>query len=310
MMSDYSVTAEASESRSLSEGVTMHATITVGTRARTYTVAGDPDGPQGRALVLVFHGSRQDGATHRQFTGRVLDTLAHDNRAVIAYLDGHRGNWNDARAESAFPARRDQIDDVAFARALVDELQRTHHIDRSRVIGLGFSNGGQMIFRLLHEAPDLLAGSVIVSATMPARESFLSGYAETAERSVPITLIHGTTDPIIPYQGGRMPWWARKVFTVDGVSLSAPATAEYFASRNGISAEPEVTALPHREASRRPTRVERTRYSAPDKAPVTLYTVINGGHTVPSPKAGPAIVGRTATDISIDEIVSDVIDLT
>lgn len=287
----------------------MNATITVGARARTYTVVGDPDSLEGRALVLVFHGSRQDGATHREFTGRVLDDLAHDGGAVVAYLDGHRGNWNDARAESAFPARRDQVDDVAFARALVDELHRTHRIDRSRVIGLGFSNGGQMIFRLLHEASDLLAGGVIVSATMPVRESFLSGYTETAERSVPITLIHGTTDPIVPYQGGRMPWWARKVFTVDGVSLSAPATAEYFARRNGISAEPEVTALPHRGASRRPTRVERTTYSEPNKAPVTFYTVIDGGHTVPSPKAGPAIVGRTATDISIDEIVSDLIDL-
>jgi len=288
----------------------MHATITVGARARTYTVVGDPDGPEGRALVLVFHGSRQDGATHRDFTGRVLDTLAHDGRAVVAYLDGHRRNWNDARAESAFPARRDQIDDVAFARALVDELQRTHHIDRGRVIGLGFSNGGQMIFRLLHEASDLLAGGVIVSATMPVRESFLSGYAETAERSVPITLIHGTTDPIIPFQGGRMPWWARKVFKVDGVSLSAPATAEYFARRNGISATPEVTALPHRGAKRRPTRVERATYSEPNKSPVTFYTVIDGGHTVPSPKPGPAVVGRTATDISIDEVVSDLIDQT
>lgn len=309
MMSDYSVVLEASESRSLGEGMTMHATITVGARARTYTVVGDLDGPEGRALVLVFHGSRQDGATHREFTGHVLDDLAHDGRAVAAYLDGPRGNWNDARAESAFPARRDQVDDVAFARALVDELQRTHHIDRGRVIGLGFSNGGQMIFRLLHEASDLLAGGVTVSATMPVRESFLSGYAETAERSVPITLIHGTTDPIIPFQGGRMPWWARKVFKVDGVSLSAPATAEYFARRNGISATPAVTALPHRGAKRRPTRVERATYSEPNKSPVTIYTVIDGGHTVPSPKAGPAIVGRTATDISIDEVVSDLIDL-
>lgn len=287
----------------------MHATITIGARARTYTVVGDPDSLEGRALVLVFHGSRQDGATHREFTGRVLDDLAHDGGAVVAYLDGHRGNWNDARAESAFPARRDQVDDVAFARALVDEFHRTHRIDRGRVIGLGFSNGGQMIFRLLHEASDLLAGGVIVSATMPVRESFLSGYAETAERSVPVTLIHGTADPIIPYQGGRMPWWARKVFKVDGVSLSAPATAEYFARRNGISATPEVTALPHRGAQRRPTRVERATYSEPNKSPVTFYTVIDGGHTVPSPKAGPAIVGRTATDISIDEVVSDLIDL-
>lgn len=285
----------------------MHATISVATRTRSYTAVGDPDGPPGRPLVLVFHGSRQDGPTHRRFTGGVLDTLASEGRAVIAYLDGYRGNWNDSRAESSFPARTAQIDDVSFARSVVDEVEQTHRIDRARVIGVGYSNGGQMVFRLLHEAPELLAGAVVIAATMPDRAGFLSGHSDTAELPVPVTLVHGTADRIAPFEGGRMAWWARALFRVGGTTLSSPATVEYFARRNGITGAPTVTSLPRRGTRDRGTRVERTAYREEGHAPVTLYTVIGGGHTVPSPKPAPAIVGRTATDISIRDIVSEMI---
>jgi len=86
--------------------------IEVDGRMRTFTVVGERR--PGQALVLVFHGSRQSGEIHRAFTGGAYDALA-DRGALVAYLDGYRGNWNDARRESRFPARLAGIDDVAFA---------------------------------------------------------------------------------------------------------------------------------------------------------------------------------------------------
>lgn len=288
----------------------MRTTLTVAGRPRTFTVVGDADGPENRPLVLVFHGSRQDGEVHRRFTGAALDRLAEDGRAVIAYLDGYRGNWNDARAESSFPARTAQIDDVAFARAVVESAVGTHRIDPGAVVGMGYSNGGQMVFRLLHDAPELLAGAVIVAATMPDRAGFLGEFSDTAERSVPIVLVAGTADRIVPYEGGRMAWWARKAFKVGGVALSAHATAEYFAHRNGLRAAPAVRLLPSRAAGRNAPRMEETSYREAGRPPVTLYTVIGGGHTVPAAVAAPAVLGRTGTDRTIDELVSDVIAAT
>jgi polyhydroxybutyrate depolymerase len=135
--------------------------IEVDGRRRTFAVVGEPDGAAGRDLVLVFHGSRQDGEKHRAFTGQVFDALAADGAAVVAYLDGYRGNWNDARRESRFPARLEDVDDVGFARAVIARLAQTHAIDRDRVLAVGYSNGGQMVMRLLHEAPELLAGGVV-----------------------------------------------------------------------------------------------------------------------------------------------------
>lgn len=285
----------------------MRTTLSVAGRTRSFTVVGEADGPDNRALVLVFHGSKQDGDAHRRFTGRALDPLTADGGAVVVYLDGHRGNWNDARSESSFPARREDVDDVAFARAVIESVVRTHRVDPGAVVGVGYSNGGQMVFRLLHEAPDLLAGAVVVAATMPDRDGFLGRFSDTAERAVPLVLVGGTADRIVPFEGGRMAWWARAMFKVGGVTLSAPATAEYFARRNGITTSPSVSRLPERPSGRRGTRIEATEYRAAGHAPVTLYAVLGGGHTVPGATPAPAALGRTGADLGIDEIVGDMI---
>jgi len=285
----------------------MRTTISVDGRPRSFIAVGEPDGPAGRPLVLVFHGSRQNAEAHRTFSGRLLDRLAENGRAVVAYLDGYRGNWNDARAASTFPARREQIDDVAFARATVDALVASHGVDPGAVVGVGYSNGGQMIFRLLHEEPPLLAGAVAIAATMPDAEGFLLRWSSEPRHPVPVTLIAGTSDPIVPYDGGTMAWWARTLFRVGGTALSAVDTARYFASRNGIT-EPAMTRpLSAESTADAAVRMERTAYGAGTSAPVLLYTVIGGGHTIPGATRAPAIIGRTGRERGIDEIVGEVL---
>lgn len=272
MMSDYSLAA-------------MNESIEIGGLRRSYTLVGDETAT---TLILVFHGSRQTGQVHREFTGAPLELLTG---TAVAYLDGYKGNWNDFRRESSFPARRDSVDDLAFVRAVI-----ARH-PAERVIAVGYSNGGQLVFRLLHEAPELLAGAVAVAATMPNREGFLGDFSESPVASpIPVAIVVGDADPIVPYGGGRMAWWARTLFRVDGIALSAPETAAYFARRNGSTAQPSSTLLPSRSQG---TSTEVADYGSD----VTLVTVHGGGHTVPSPHPGPRIVGRTGDALTIDEIV-------
>ena len=272
--------------------------------SRSVTVVGEPGGEGTRALVLVFHGSRQDGPGHRAFTGKAYDALAQQG-AVVAYLDGYRGNWNDARRLSAFPARLAGIDDTGFARAVVDALVASHGVDRQRVFAVGYSNGGQMVLRLVHEAPGLLAGAAVIAATMPEPEDFLVPDGPGPAVPLPVLLVHGAKDRIAPYQGGEMSRWARAVFKVGGSMRSAPETAAYFAHRNGITAEPARTTVsgPHRGWRR--TWVERTRHAQDGLAPVDLYTVHGGGHTVPGPRSAPFVLGATNHDVSAAELVSE-----
>lgn len=278
--------------------------IEVGGRMRTFTVVGKRSA--GQALVLVFHGSRQSGETHRAFTGGAYDALV-DRGALVVYLDGYRGNWNDARRESRFPARLAGIDDVAFTRAVIARLGETHSIDENRVYAIGYSNGGQMVMRLLHEDASPLAGGAIVAATLPEPGSFLLPQVASAPHPVPVLLVHGTADPVVPYAGGRMRRWAQLVFRVGGSSLSAPETAAYFARRNGIASLPTTRA----DAASHPdgTRIERADWRETGRPPVTFVTVHGGGHTVPGPKPGPRLIGRTATSISVADLAAETFGL-
>lgn len=175
------------------------------------------------------------------------------------------------------------------------------------MIGVGYSNGGQLVMRLVHEAPELLAGAVVIGATWPVPDDVLLPGVVPAPVPMPMTLVHGTRDPIVAYAGGPMPWWAARLFKVGGSALSAPETARHFAERNGIVAEPVTTEVPHRAGSPRRTRVERTEYRDPGRPAVVLHTVHGGGHTVPGPRRAPRILGRTTADVSVAELVAEVI---
>jgi polyhydroxybutyrate depolymerase len=285
--------------------VVQHDAVLVGGVRRTFTVLGAQEGAASRRLVLVFHGSKQSAAAHRRFTGDALAPLAQRGEAVVAYLDGYRGNWNDARSESSFPARRRGVDDVGFARAVVDRLRATRGLEGRSAVMIGFSNGGQMVLRLLHEAPDLVAAAVVVAATMPAPENLLDGVADLPAAPVPVAFVHGTRDPIAPFAGGGMRRWAQVVFRVGGRTLSAPETAAYFAARNGIRAEPVVEVVPPRAGSASGTRVVRTAYRQEGAPPVVLHEVRGGGHTIPGPRPAPRVLGRTATDVTLLELVEE-----
>jgi polyhydroxybutyrate depolymerase len=274
----------------------MQITIDVGGRRRTLTVVGAPASDRARDLVLLLHGSKQDGAAYRRATGGAFDALADDGGAVVAYLDGYRGNWNDARRASAFPARREGIDDVGFVRAAVERIGVTHGIDPSRVFVVGFSNGGQMAMRLVHEVPELLAGAAVIGAGACGNRN-PSGVGMPAH-PLPVLLVHGTRDRIAPYRGGRMSRWAERLFQVGGTALSAPATAAHFAERNGITVAPRTTREPGPAGEAGRTWVERTDHEEPGRPPVRLLTVHGGGHSVPGPRRAPLVMGRTERRLS------------
>ena len=228
--------------------------------------------------------------------------MADNGAAIIVYLDGFKGNWNDSRRESFFPARLENIDDVAFTRAVIADLEATDGTDPARVFAVGYSNGGQMVMRLAHEIGALLAGGAVLSASMPTPDGFIAPPADAGVARMPMLLIHGTRDPIVPFQGGTMAGWARKLFKVGGSTLSMPGTAAYFAERNGITTPPVTRTIPGRSTK---TSVDQTDYEQPGHPPVRLLTVHGAGHTIPGPKKAPFILGRTHTGVSAADVVAE-----
>jgi polyhydroxybutyrate depolymerase len=198
------------------------------------------------------------------------------------------------------------VDDVGFIRAIIEHAIVSENADPRRVFVVGFSLGGQMTIRLIHEIPEFLAGAAVLGANMPAPENLTID--RDAQRALPVLTVHGTADPLAPYEGGLVGF--RGHFP-KGMHLSAPDTAKYFAARNGITAAPTATELPHRPDPGKPTSVIRYDYTAPEAAPVRFYAVHGGGHVLPNPDHVSAqwFWGPSTRDIAVADVVAQFLEL-
>ncbi|WP_129358304.1 MULTISPECIES: alpha/beta hydrolase family esterase [Micrococcaceae] len=268
--------------------------LTVQGRERTLTLVVPKNLPSDPPLVIVFHGSQQSSRVFRKFTAGTFDAAAR-NGAVLAYIDGFDRHFNDSRVGANFRCRELGIDDVAFTAATIKRLSRTHGIDESRVFVVGYSNGGHMVIRLIHEAPKLLAGAATIAATQPTPENFLlAGRLPTLPRPVRLLAIHGTEDQLAPYDGGQASLWGKQS---RGAVLSAPDSARYFAERNGIRTPPTETQW-HED-------VVVTEWAGQDLEPVHLWTVHGMGHVVPVPHELPASLGPGTRAFTAADVITD-----
>lgn len=160
---------------------------------RSYLLSLPPgDSSQPRALIVALHGGWGTGKNMQDISG--LDGPAGRAGFLVAYPDGIKRAWN-AGTCCAQPMKRN-IDDVGFIRAVVDDIAKTHNIDRKRVYGTGFSNGAMMLHRVACEAPGLFAAIAPVSG---------GPMFETCKSPKPVSalLIQGRADPRIPWDGGE-----------------------------------------------------------------------------------------------------------
>ncbi|SFR74915.1 polyhydroxybutyrate depolymerase [Agromyces sp. CF514] len=273
----------------LAATVETHA-LTVDGLERTYTTVVPDDLPADAPMILAFHGSNANGAQMRTMTGYRFDELAVERGFIAVYPDGYRNTWHDCRTSTPYPARLDDIDDVAFTEAIIGATEAEYGIDRSRVFATGLSNGGHFSMRLGAERPDLVKAFAAFAAAYPEASNFSCTDSTTPEAAM---FVLGTADPINPFTGGEA-----SAFGTDlGMVNSADDSARLWAERNGITAEPVVTRVKD-GVETEDGEVTRTVYGADTAAPVVLYAVEGGGHVVPNPKySQPRIMGGTTQDL-------------
>ena len=261
-------------------------TADVDGRTRRFLVIA-PDNPGPRPdLLLFFHGSLQSGNVMRRFTNGTFDELADATNTILVYPDGVDRHFNDCRSILPVTARAENVDDVAFAAFLVEEMRREFGTDRT--FACGYSNGGQMVLRLLFDAPFNLNRACIFASTLGEGENHApsnpAGY-----RPTPLLFFHGTADPYAPYEGGIAGLDAERT---RGRVLSAPATAEHFALANGCQPPRDY----HPTAD-----VTATAYDG--DFPVGLWTMEGLGHVIPSSmKTDPRIGPNTDSFRAVDKV--------
>jgi len=249
---------------------------------RYYIPAARPEHPP---LVILLHGGT--GSMHKLFRKtsgamREWPELAAEEDFILLTPNGvnektgdpqsNRQNWNDCRAPNARAGTSSAADDVGFMRDLITWSRSELGIDTARVYVTGASNGGMMTYRLAIELGNEIAAAAAFIANMP-----VDNECPPAVRPVPMMIVNGTKDPLMPWKGGA-------IMGHRGEVLSAQGTRDFWLKVNKADiSQARTVALPDINKWDK-SRVTRTDYPArPGGADTVFYEVINGGHTLPHP---------------------------
>lgn len=194
--------------------------LTSGGRDRTYQLhlPADYQSTSDWPLILAFHGRGNTGAGTEEYSK--LSTLP----AVVVYPNGVIGTGEgDRQAWQGAPYSAPGVDDVAFAKDLLDSLESQLCLDDRRVYATGKSNGAGFTGILACTMADRIA------AIAPIAGAFYPNGIDCApSRPVPVIEFHGTADATIPYTGDEdrglpaIRTWVRQWADRDGCTRSLP----------------------------------------------------------------------------------------
>jgi polyhydroxybutyrate depolymerase len=239
------------------EGTSGPQTLDVEGQTREYLLA-VPEGYDGSTavpLVLNFHGATNTKEGQEAYTR--MAELATDRGYVVATPDGsgEPQDWN----FFADPARPD---DFGFVDALVEDLRERLCIDGRSVYATGHSAGSALTGFLVCDQPDRFAAVAMVAAFVPRT-------CPVGEDVPAVMAIHGSADPVVPYEGG----------SVGGSSTGVPPALDTLTGYGEVYGCPEPLA----EDDPVPGMVERRRFAGCEHGDeVVLYTVVGGGHEWPN----------------------------
>lgn len=202
-------------------------TVSVDGSSRSYVlhVPASYSGSIAAPLIVDFHGLGGSGTQER--SSSPYPGVVDGEGVVMAFPSGESGPsgpaWN------VGPCCVDS-DDLAFARALVQQVESLACIDPKRVYAVGFSMGGGMSHYLACHAADIFA------AVAPAAFDLLEENVGDCTPSRAITEIsfRGTSDPIVPYDGG----YSSVVPGMPITFLGAAGTFSKWAELNGCTGSP------------------------------------------------------------------------
>ncbi|MEM7144527.1 MAG: PHB depolymerase family esterase [Verrucomicrobiota bacterium] len=272
-------------------------TISVGDLERSYLLhlpAGNAaTAEEPLPLVIVYHGGGGNADSMFRLSG--LNDKADEAGFIVAYPNGtgrieNKLTWNGGMCCGY--AMHNEIDDVAFTNALIDELIKTQHVDPKRVYATGMSNGGIVSYYVANHLADRIAAIAPVAGTMGT---------ETCEpsRPVPVMHFHGTDDQFLDYNGGPGP---ESIAQSDFYSVDH--TIENWIKANHCEPTPVEESLP--DPADDGCTVKRFTYSPKDNtkgAPVVLIRIENGGHTWPGAAFSPPFLGTLCRDINANDLM-------
>lgn len=236
-------------------------------------------------VVLAFHGGGANADSMVFFSG--LSAKADEAGFIVVYPSGSgrlKRLLTFNAGDCCGVAAANDVDDVAFTRCLLDDLESVANVDRRRVYATGMSNGAMMAYRLASELSDRIAAIAPVAGPMGTADC-------RPTRPVSVMHFHGDADEFAPFEGGKGRGPSGTLFQ------SVHHSIDRWVAANGCGTKPTTTQLPNPEDDG--TTVKTVAYEPGNEgAEVVLVVIENGGHTWPGREPRMPSLGRSTRDIS------------
>lgn len=269
-------------------GDTVERHLALGGADRSYLLLDDGAAGKPAPLVIALHGGGGTGAT---MVPRWADK-ARAEGIVVAFPNGlgrmaRVGTWN--AGGCCGYAMSEGVDDVAFVRAVIDDVARTRPVDPSRIYVTGMSNGAMLTHRVAIALSDRIAGAAIVAGA-------LFGDEAPPKSPVPVLIMHGVKDQVVGFDGGMSPMSfvaraQRKPF------LPVTKAVDFWVKADGCATPPVSTP---------PGEVTFQRWSCPGGGEVVFYRLASATHMWPGASNTVSLLETTPyTAVNATDVVWD-----
>ncbi len=193
--------------------------------------------------------------------------------------------WNDLEGGTR------TVDDIAFLRAVIDDVSRKFPIDPKRIYFTGFSRGATMSFTIGVVLSEIVAAIAAVTG-------YLRVDNPKPARPMSLLLITGSADPVNPLNGGmgkKNPWHSAEV-----KRPPLKQAAEVWAQL--IGADPNNPSIEEQGG------VKTFHYGPGTTGKEVIYKIVEGqGHEWPGvPRAVPEeLTGKTVMSFNANDVIWD-----
>lgn len=223
-------------------------------------------------IVLNLHGYNSDASQEQLYTQ--FDGVADTAGYIVVYPNGIGNSWSVSG-----------LIDVDFLSHLVDTI-RANYSCNSCLFVMGMSDGGFMTYKFATATTHVVTAIAVGSGNMSKALQDASALAP----KLPVMHFHGTTDPLVNYNG------------VPPILPPIDTTIRWWVNHNNCNTNPVFTQIPDANTNDSSTVEEYYYNGGVGGSEVTFYKVINGGHTWSGAVPVPPL-GNTNQDINQSALI-------
>ena len=267
-------------------------TVTVGTRERKYLMHVPKNAkPAKWPVLLLFHGGGSNPTQMAEFSG--MSACADKHGFIVVYPAG-TGIIESALTFNAGNccgrALRENVDEIAFVTAILDDLPQRAPIDARRVYATGMSNGAMMTYLVADKLSERIAAIAPVGGPMGTETC-------APQRPVPVLHFHGCDDEFAPFKGGV---GRRSISKTNFFSVTHSIDA--WVKANGCQTPAKVEEL--KTVVEDGTRVTTHTYAGGKQgSEVVLYEIHGAGHTWPGHESRFKALGKSTKNLDANEVM-------